>query len=152
MRPPSPRRQAIKIRTDIGVGQVQHLAPKPPVLLDLRRGFRRPSRQLPMRVAGLRDPAHGRLERRVLKLEMNPQPRAEVRVAIGDHVDALHGRDRLDIFQAHVRGVLVQLQGAVQKAAVIQTPPRSGKAARNPPKRAPAESQTRPLAAMLAFR
>jgi hypothetical protein len=40
-------------------------------------------------------------------------------VAIGDHVDALHGRDRLDIFQAYVRGVLVQLQGTVQKAVTF---------------------------------
>ena len=93
------RLQAIQIGADVGAGQVQHLAPKPPVLLDLRLGFRRPSGKFAVRVAGLRDPAHGCLERRVLKLEMNAEARTEVRVAIGDHVDALHGRDRLDIFQ-----------------------------------------------------
>jgi hypothetical protein len=58
----------------------------------------------------------------VLKLEMSAEARTEVRVAIGDYADALHGRDHLDILHAHVRGVLVHLHGAVQKAAVIQTP------------------------------
>ena len=33
-------------------------------------------------------------------LEMRAEARGEVRVAIGDHVDAVDGRDRLDIFQA----------------------------------------------------
>ena len=53
---------------------------------------------------------------------MNAQPRTEVRVAMGDHVDALRGPDCLDILQAHVRGALVYLHGAVQKVAVIPTP------------------------------
>jgi hypothetical protein len=43
-------------------------------------------------------------------------------VAVGDHVDALHRRDRLDSVPAHVHGVLMQPQRAVQKAAVIQAP------------------------------
>jgi hypothetical protein len=64
------------------------------------RGRCRPSGKFPMRVAGLRDPAHGCLENRGLELEMNTEPRTEVRVAIGDHVDAVDGRDRLDILQA----------------------------------------------------
>ena len=92
--------QAIEICADVVAGQVQHLTPKPPVLLDLRLGLRGPSGKFPVRVAGLRDPAHGGLERRVLQLEMNAEARTEVRMAIGDHVDALHGRVRLDIFQA----------------------------------------------------
>jgi hypothetical protein len=97
MCPPSTRLQAIEIGADVGAGQVQHLAPKLPVLLDLRLGLRRPPGEFPMRVAGLRDPAHGCLECRVLKLEMNAEARTEVRVAVGDHVDAVDGRDRLDI-------------------------------------------------------
>jgi hypothetical protein len=58
----------------------------------------------------------------VLKVEMSAEARTEVRVAIGDHVDAPHGRDRHDMLQVDVHGVLVRVQGAVQKAAVIQTP------------------------------
>src|SRR5258707_5555392 len=94
------RLQAIEIGADVGAGQVQHLAPEPPVLLDLPLGFRRPPGKFPVRVAGLRDPTHRCLERRVLELEMNAEARTEVRVTVGDHVDALYGRDRLDIFQA----------------------------------------------------
>jgi len=71
MRTPSPRLQAIEIGADVGAGQVQHLTPKPPVLLDLRLGFRRPPRQFSIRPTGLRNPAHGCRENRVLKLEMN---------------------------------------------------------------------------------
>jgi hypothetical protein len=66
-----------------------------------------------VRVAGLHDPALGCLESRVLKVEMNAQARTEVRVAIGDHVDALHGR--LDIFQAHMPDVLVPRQDASKR-------------------------------------
>jgi hypothetical protein len=77
------RLQAIKIGADIVSGQVQHLAPKAPVLLDLRLGFRGPSGEFPTRVAGLRDPVHGCLERRMLKREMNAEARTEVGVAIG---------------------------------------------------------------------
>jgi hypothetical protein len=100
MRPPSPRLPAIKIDADVVPRQVQHLTPQPPVLLDLRLGFRRPSGKFPMPFADLDYPAHGCRERRVLKLEMNTEARTEVRAAIGDHVDALHGCHRLDIFQA----------------------------------------------------
>src|ERR1700712_3395874 len=39
--------QAIKIGADVVSGQVQHLAPKPPALLDLPLGFRRPSGKFP---------------------------------------------------------------------------------------------------------
>src|SRR5438477_2326550 len=67
------RLQAIEISADVVAGQVQHLAPEPPVLFDLRLGFRRPSGKFAVRVAGLRDPAHGCLERRVLELEMNAE-------------------------------------------------------------------------------
>src|SRR4051812_36697306 len=49
--------QAVKISADIGAGQVQHLAPKLPVLLDLRLGFRGPAREFPVGVAGRGDPA-----------------------------------------------------------------------------------------------
>src|ERR1039457_2646856 len=100
MCPPRSRLQAIKPGADVVPGKVQHPTPKPPVLLDLSLGFRRPPGEFPVRVAGLRDPAHSRLERRMLKLEMHTEARTEIRVAIGDHVDALYGRDRLDIFQA----------------------------------------------------
>jgi hypothetical protein len=100
MRPPSPRLPAIKIDADVVPRQVQHLTPQPPVLLDLRLGFRRPSGKFPRPFADLDYPAHGCRERRVLKLEMNTEARTEVRAAIGDHVDALHDRNRLDIFQA----------------------------------------------------
>ena len=82
------RLQAIQIGADVRAGQVQHLEPKP---LDTPRSP--PIRgRLPMRPTGLRDPAHGRRERRVLKLEINAKPRTEVRVPIGDHVDALRRR------------------------------------------------------------
>ena len=71
MGPAGARLQAIEIGADVGAGQVQHLAAEPPVLLDLRLGFRRPAGKLAVRGAGLRDPAHRCLERRVLELEMN---------------------------------------------------------------------------------
>jgi hypothetical protein len=67
--------RTIKIGANIDAGQVQHLTPKPPALLDLRLCFRRPSGKFPVRVAGLRYPPHGCLERRVLKLEMNAKAR-----------------------------------------------------------------------------
>src|SRR5262245_9440977 len=67
------RLQAIEIGADVVAGQVQHPAPEPPVLLDLRLGFHRPSGEFPVRVAGLRYPLHGGLERRVLELEMNAE-------------------------------------------------------------------------------
>ena len=50
-----------------------------------------------MRAAGFRDPADRGLERRVLELQMDAEARAEVGVAVGDHVDALDGRGRLDV-------------------------------------------------------
>src|SRR4051812_29225146 len=68
MRPAGTRLQAIKPGADVVAGQVQHLAPKLPVLLDLRFGFRGLAGKFAVCVAGLRDPAHGCLERRVLKL------------------------------------------------------------------------------------
>src|ERR1700693_2133716 len=97
MRAAGTRLQAIKICTDVVAGQVQHLAPKPPVLLDLRLGFRRPSGKFPVRVAGLRDPAHKCLERRVLKLEMNAEARIEVRVIAAplDHNDISASRSEV---------------------------------------------------------
>ena len=57
-----------------------------------------PRASLPCALQASRDPAHGGLERRVLELEMDAE--AQVRMAISDHVDALDGGDRLDIFQA----------------------------------------------------
>ena len=68
------RLQAIEPGADVVAGQVQYLAAEAPILLDLRLGFRGPPGEFE-RVAGLRDPAHGGLERRVLKLEMNAQAR-----------------------------------------------------------------------------
>ncbi len=95
-----PRLQAVEIGADVIAGQVQHLAAEPPVLLDLRLGFRRPRGPACRARCRLRDPAYGGLEGRVLELEMNAQARTQVRVAVGDHVDALDGRDRLDVLQA----------------------------------------------------
>src|SRR3954454_3878141 len=77
------RLEALEIGADVGAGQVQHLAAEPPVLLDLRLGLCRPAGELAVRLTGLGDPAHGCLERRVLELEMDAQPRTQVRVAIG---------------------------------------------------------------------
>jgi hypothetical protein len=49
----------------------------------------------------------------MLKLEMNVEARAEVRMAIGDHIEARPRSPRH--FPADVRDMLVQPQGAVQK-------------------------------------
>jgi hypothetical protein len=73
------RLQATEIGADVGSRQIQHLAPGPLVLLGLCRA----SGKFSVRVARERYPAHGCLEGRVIKLEMNAEARAEVRVRRG---------------------------------------------------------------------
>ena len=97
------RLEAVEVRADVVAGQVQHLAPEPPVLLDLCFRLRGAPGELAVLVAGLCDPAHGGLEARVLEVKMDTQPGAQIRVAVGDHVDALDRGDRFDVLEAFER-------------------------------------------------
>src|SRR5262245_47732251 len=97
------RLEAIEVGADIVAGQIQHLASEPPVFFDLRFRLRRAPSELAMLAAGLSDPTHGGLEARMLELEVNAKPGAEVRMTVGDHIDALDRSDRLDIIETFER-------------------------------------------------
>src|SRR5262249_18052576 len=73
------RLQGMEVWAVVVAGQVQLLAAKPPVLLDLCLSLCRPSGQPAVRVAGLGDPLYGSLECRVLHLQVHAEPRTEVR-------------------------------------------------------------------------
>ena len=103
MGPARARLHPVEIRAHVVPRQVQHLAAKSPILLDLRLGFRRTPRELAVRLARLHDPAHRRLEFRMLQVEMHSKLRAQIRMTVGDHVDPLDRRDRLDILKPFER-------------------------------------------------
>jgi hypothetical protein len=99
MRPARPRPHPVEIRAHIVPRQVQDLEPEPPIFLDLRLGLRRSPRELAVGGAGQRNPLYRRFEFRVFEVEVNPKLRAQVGMAIGDHVDAVDRGNLLDILQ-----------------------------------------------------
>src|ERR1700726_253780 len=100
MRAGRARLHPVKIRAHIVPWQVQHLAPELPILLDLPLGLRRSPSELAVCIACRRDPPHRRFENRVVKVEVNPELRAQVGMPIRDHVDPFDRRNLLDILQA----------------------------------------------------
>src|SRR6516225_5040715 len=97
------RLETIEVCADVVAGQVQHLATEPPVLLDLCFRFRGSPGELTVPIASLCYPTHGGLEARVLKVKVDTQPGTQIRVAVGDHIDALHRSNRFDVLEAFKR-------------------------------------------------
>ena len=99
MCPRSPSLEPIMVRAQVRAWQVQHLATPLVVLLDLLLGLGRAAREFAVRVAGIGNTPHHGLKFRVVELQMYAQPRAQIGVALGDHVDAVDGGDFLDVLQ-----------------------------------------------------
>src|SRR5262245_23877009 len=103
MRAAGARLEAIEVSADVVARQVQYPAPEPPILLDLCVRLCGAPGKLTVLAAGLRDPAYGRLEAGVFEVEVDTQPGAQIRVAVGNHIDALHRGDRFDVLEAFYR-------------------------------------------------
>src|SRR5262249_5296463 len=95
--------------------QIQDLAAQLPVLLDLRLGLRGAARELAVLLARIGDVLHRFLEARVIELQVDAQRGAQIGMPVGDHVYAVHGRNRVDVLQSLERfdrgaddGVLVR--------------------------------------------
>src|SRR5262249_580986 len=97
------RLETIEVCADVVAGQVQHLAPEPPVLFDLCFRLRGAPADLAVLVPGLYDPPHGGLEALLRQVNVDTQPGTQIRVAIGNHIDALHRSNRFDVLEAFRR-------------------------------------------------